>query len=135
LLISFQTFCLIVNIYQTLVQPWNNVLGHFAHFRIIESAAYCNQIMLVPLYLNSSQNTFVNWIIQLLLSLLCWPKVIPLSGGHCIIKKAVCNRNWQDMVRRINCKFMALVPAFEFYWTREQNDFIDRMYYRKVISA
>jgi hypothetical protein len=28
--------------------------------RIIESAAYCNQIMLVPLYLNSTQNMSVN---------------------------------------------------------------------------
>ncbi len=52
--------------------------------RIIESAAYCNQIMLFPLYLNSTQKTLVNWIIRLLLSILCWPKVILLSGGHCI---------------------------------------------------
>ena len=28
--------------------------------RIIESAVYCNQILLVPLYLNSTQNTSVN---------------------------------------------------------------------------
>ena len=54
--------------------------------RVIESTAYCNQISLVPLYLNSTQNTSVNWIIRLLLSLLCWPKVILLSGGHCITK-------------------------------------------------
>ena len=54
--------------------------------RIIESAAYCNQIMLVPLYLNSTQNTSVNWIIPLLLSVLHWPKVILLSGGHCTFK-------------------------------------------------
>ena len=52
--------------------------------RIIESAAYSNQILLVPLYLNSTQNTSVNWIIRLMLSLLCWPKAILLSGGHCI---------------------------------------------------
>ena len=52
---------------------------------IIESAAYWNQILLVPLYLNSAQKTSVNWIIWLLLSLLCWPKLILLSGGHCII--------------------------------------------------
>jgi len=38
--------------------------------QIIESDAYCNQIMLVPLYLNSTQNALVNWIIRLLLSLL-----------------------------------------------------------------
>ena len=44
--------------------------------RIIESAAYCNKILLVPLYLNSSQNTSVYRIIRLLLSFICWPKVI-----------------------------------------------------------
>ncbi len=59
----------------------------FIGSQIIESAAYCNQIMLVPLYLNSTQNTLVNWIIRWLLSLLGWPKVILLSGGHCI---AIC---------------------------------------------
>ncbi len=51
--------------------------------RIIESAAYCNQILLDPLYINSSQNTSVDWIIRVLLSLLGRPKVILLSGGHC----------------------------------------------------
>ncbi len=51
--------------------------------RIIESAAYCNQNLLAHLYLSSTQNTSVNWIIQLLLSLFCWTKVILLSGGHC----------------------------------------------------
>ncbi len=39
--------------------------------------------MQVPLYLNSTQNTSVNWISRLLLSFLCWPKVILLSSGHC----------------------------------------------------
>ncbi len=52
--------------------------------RIIESSAYCNQKLLAHLYLNSTLNTSVNWIIRLLLSLFCWPKVILLSGGHCI---------------------------------------------------
>ncbi len=51
--------------------------------RIIESAAYCNQILLAKVYINRAQNTSVNWIIRLLLSLLCQPKVILLSGGHC----------------------------------------------------
>ncbi len=50
--------------------------------RIIESATYCYHILLVPLYLNSAQNMSVNWIIWLLRSLLCWPKVILLSGRH-----------------------------------------------------
>jgi len=50
---------------------------------IIESATYCNQILLAPLYLNSTQNMSVNWIIRLSLSLFCWPKVILLSGKHC----------------------------------------------------
>ena len=51
--------------------------------RVMEPAAYCNQIMLVPFYTNSTQKASVNWIIRLLLSLLYWPKVILLSGGHC----------------------------------------------------
>ncbi len=55
--------------------------------RIIESAAYCNQKLLAHLYLGSTQNTSVNWIIRLLLSLLCRPNVILLSGGHCSIIK------------------------------------------------
>ena len=63
-----------------------NLLHYSAHrligSRILESVAYCNQILLAPLYLNSTQNTLVNWIIGLLLSLQCWPKVILLSGGH-----------------------------------------------------
>jgi hypothetical protein len=63
--------------------------------RIIESSAYCNQIFLVPLYLNSTQNTSVNWISWLLLSFLCWPKVILLSGGHCSLKK--------EFTKDINC--------------------------------
>jgi len=29
--------------------------------RIIESAAYSNQILMAPLYFNSTQNTSVNW--------------------------------------------------------------------------
>ncbi len=47
--------------------------------RIIESATYCNQKLLALLYLNSTQMTSVNWIIRLLLSLLCYPKVILLT--------------------------------------------------------
>ncbi len=35
-----------------------------------------------PLYLNNDQNSSINWIIRLLLSLLCWPKVILLSDGY-----------------------------------------------------
>ncbi len=52
--------------------------------QIIESAAYSNHIFMAPLWFNSTQNSLVNWIIWFLLSLLCWPKVILLSGGHCI---------------------------------------------------
>ena len=51
--------------------------------RIIESAAFCNQIFHVPLYINSTQNSWFSWIVRLLLSLLCWPKTILLSSGHC----------------------------------------------------
>ncbi len=57
--------------------------------RILESAAYCIQILLARLHIDSAQSTLVNWIIRLLLSLLCWPKVILLSGGHCIDLKLV----------------------------------------------
>ncbi len=52
--------------------------------RLIVSAAFCNRIWLAQLYINSAQNTLVNWIIRLLLSLWCRPKVILLSGGHCL---------------------------------------------------
>ncbi len=51
--------------------------------RIRKSAAYCNQKLLVLLFLNSTQNTPFKWIIWLVLSFLCWPKVILLSSGHC----------------------------------------------------
>ncbi len=52
--------------------------------RIVESAAYYNHILLVQLYLNSKQNTLVNWIILLLLPLLCcWSKVILWNGRYC----------------------------------------------------
>ena len=53
-------------------------------YRIIGSAAYCDHTLLLHLY--STQNMSGNWIIRLLLLLLCWPKVILLSGGHCITK-------------------------------------------------
>ncbi len=54
--------------------------------RLIESAAYYNQTLLAQLNISSAKNSSVNWIIRLLLSLLCWPKVI-LSSGHCIVPK------------------------------------------------
>ncbi len=57
---------------------------HLMGSRLIESAAYCYQIWLVKLYINSAQNTLVNLIIRLVISLLCRPKVILLIGGHCI---------------------------------------------------
>jgi hypothetical protein len=50
-------------------------------YRIIESATYCYQIVLAQLHKNSTQNTSVNCIIRILLSLFCRPKVILLSGG------------------------------------------------------
>ena len=42
-------------------------------------------MLLVSLFPNSTQNTSVNWIIRLFLSLLICPKVILLSDGHCTI--------------------------------------------------
>jgi hypothetical protein len=41
--------------------------------RIIESTAYCNHISLAQSYINRAQNTSVNWIIRLLLSILGRP--------------------------------------------------------------
>ncbi len=52
--------------------------------RVIESATNCNQTLLSLLNLNSTQNTLVNWIIRLFVSLLGRPKVIIFSGGQCI---------------------------------------------------
>ena len=51
--------------------------------RIIESVAYCNLIagLIIP---KEYIKTSVSWIVRLMLSLLCWPKVILLSDGHCI---------------------------------------------------
>ena len=42
-------------------------------------------MLLVSLFPNSTQNTSVNLIIRLFLSLLICPKVILLSDGHCTI--------------------------------------------------
>ena len=69
----------------TVVFFWKYSYRRLIRSRIIISAAYCNQILLVPLYLNSTQNTLVDCISWLLLSLLCWHKLILLSGGHCSI--------------------------------------------------
>ena len=58
---------------------------------VIESADYCNHTLLAPnkLYQNSAHKRLGIWIIRLMLSLLCWPKVILLSGGPCINKPAM----------------------------------------------
>ncbi len=64
--------------------------------RVIESAAYCSQILLAQLYKNGAQNTSVNWVIRLLLSLLCRSKMIPLSGGHCSII-FICSFWWRHL--------------------------------------
>ncbi len=58
-------------------------LGEFVKTEF--DVAYCNQILFALLYKNIVQNTSVNGIIRLLLSLLSWPKVILLSCGHCIL--------------------------------------------------
>ncbi len=72
------------------LKVWNHVLNYSASRligpRIIESAACCNKNLLAY-----TQNTSINWIIQLLLSLLCWPKVILLSSGHCSSNGLSCN--------------------------------------------
>ncbi len=60
-------------------------------------AAYCNQIWLTQLYINSAQNTSVNWIIWLLLSHKCRPKVILLSGGHCICSILLDSSSWKSL--------------------------------------
>ncbi len=63
---------------------WYHIAHHLIGLRVIELAAYCNQKLLAHLYHNSTQNTSVNWIIRLLVLLLCWTNVILLSGGRCI---------------------------------------------------
>ncbi len=85
--------------------------------RIVESAAYCNHKLLALLHLNSTQTTSVNWIIRLLLSLLCWPKVILLSGGHCI------NFVWNKrvflmtviVITELNCKWLFLLIKVQHF--------------------
>ena len=70
---------------------------------------------MVPLYLNSTQNMLVNWIIRQLLSILCWPKVIILSGGHCINKLGEWRENlyhtstyfWLNFVAEIELGFFS----------------------------
>ncbi len=88
--------------------------------RIIESAAYCNQISLAQVYINRAQNTSVNWIIRLLLSLLCRPKVILLSGGHCSNKKLdKFNYEKKKVFREWNCiAFFVLSPLRWNFVTR-----------------
>ncbi len=72
-------------------KDWFDFLSYITRrligWRIIESAAHCNHKLLALLYLISTQNTSVNWIFWILLSLFCWSKVILISGGHCSKKK------------------------------------------------
>ncbi len=70
--------------------------------RIIESAAY-----LAPLCLSISQNMSANWIIWLLLSFLCRPKVILLSGGHCIFIKRII-WDWTNKATALNSLYPTL---------------------------
>ncbi len=72
--------------------------------RIIESANHRNNKLLVSLFLSNMQNT-VNWISRLLLSLLYWPEVILLSGGHCYYI------NTQEIVFRAKCKTSGPIVA------------------------
>ncbi len=82
---------------RSLKRPWSEILLVFDLIskysarrligsRLTESAAYCKQKMIAHLYPNSTQNTSVNWIIRLLLSLFWCPKVILSSGEHCTSK-------------------------------------------------
>ncbi len=78
--------------------------SRFIGSRIIESAAYCNQMVLASLYINKTQKTSVNWLIRLLLSLLYWPKVILLSGGHNICSFYPCLNSilFEDVLSSLN---------------------------------
>ncbi len=58
------------------------------------------------LYFNSAQNTSVNWIIRLLLALLCWPKVILLSGGHYINFAQYLKYVTQKLLSPLNTNFV-----------------------------
>ncbi len=53
---------------------------------------------MVSLHRSKIENTSVNWIIRLLPSLLCLPKVILLSGGHCIFDRNVVMRHFRNEI-------------------------------------
>ncbi len=91
--------------------------------RIIESAAYCNQILLAHLNTNSAQNASVNWITRLLLSILCRPKVILLGGGLSLPRSEAerkpvwfCRRSWwtrqSTVVNFTNILRSAIMPIY-----------------------
>ncbi len=86
---------------------------HLIGSRILKSAAYWK--LLAQLYLNSTQNTSLNWIIRILLSLLCWPKMILLSGGHCTSIYSDFNSNF---VHKICC------TSLKFYYYRGRKNFL-----------
>ncbi len=94
--------------------------------RIIESAAYCNHISRAQVYINRAQNTLVNWIIRLLLSLLCRPKVILLSGGHCTWQVASFDINYTS--QGITVKFRNWIKIF-FYRVGSRKEQVNKVFF------
>ncbi len=98
--------------------------------RIIEAVIYCNQILLAQLYINRPQNTSVNWILRLLLLLLCRPKVILLSGGHCKVftiarrlrKFHKHTENLLNLSSDLSFQFQPIVNHWYFYHIRKKWD-------------
>ncbi len=62
----------------------NNILRVYDLMNGILMARELLSNIACPIINNQCQNTSVNWIIRLLLSFWCRPKVILLSGGQCI---------------------------------------------------
>ena len=89
----------------------------------MESVAYWNQILLIQLYLHSTQKVLRNWIVWLLLSLLCWPKVILLIGEHCTKIDCVLPftyENWHFITLRSESNFF--LPQSK-WWLEDKNTF------------
>ena len=72
---------------------------------------YCNHILLVPFFLNSAQKNVNNWIIRLMLSLLCCPKVILLSGGHCSTECVT--------FLYLRTKIITFWVTFDHFWSKQ----------------
>ena len=81
------------------------------------AAAYYNQKLPFSLYLNSTQP--VNVIIRSLLSLIFWPNVIQIKGGHCVISLGFCRNAvyLKDYCKNAKMKVIYPVRCFIFKYS------------------